>query len=163
MRVAVVSDIHSNLPALEAALEAASPYDGLWILGDSVGYGPYPNEVIERLRHEDARAVQGNHDAAVLGRIPTSTFNGMARAAVAWTRGAIAKSNADWLASRGAALVVQDEEMGRQLLPTILGLLEDRERLDGMADRARALARPDAARRLAKELVAMATDGPGAA
>jgi diadenosine tetraphosphatase ApaH/serine/threonine PP2A family protein phosphatase len=98
MRVAVLSDIHSNDPALEAALEAVRPFDQLWVLGDIVGYGPHPNEVVERLREAHAVAVQGNHDAAALGRIPTGTFNDLARAAVEWTAGVMTAANLDWLA-----------------------------------------------------------------
>ncbi len=98
MRVAVISDIHSNLPALEAVLDALGQRDALWVLGDIVGYGPYPDEVVERLRDEEAVAIQGNHDAAVLGRIPTGTFNDLARAAVAWTRETLQARNMDWLA-----------------------------------------------------------------
>jgi diadenosine tetraphosphatase ApaH/serine/threonine PP2A family protein phosphatase len=100
MRVAVLTDIHSNAPALEAALEAVGAFDELWVLGDMVGYGPHPNEVVERLRTLDAVAVQGNHDAAVLGRIPTGTFNDLARAAVAWTVEAMRQDNLDWLAEQ---------------------------------------------------------------
>lgn len=98
MRVAVLSDIHSNGPALEAALEAVGAFDQLWVLGDVVGYGPHPDLVVERLRDADAVAVQGNHDAAVLGRIPTGTFNDLARAAVAWTAETMKPANLDWLA-----------------------------------------------------------------
>jgi diadenosine tetraphosphatase ApaH/serine/threonine PP2A family protein phosphatase len=98
MRVAVLSDIHSNAPALEAALEAVGAFDQLWVLGDIVGYGPHPDAVVERLRDLDAVAVQGNHDAAVLGRIPTGTFNDLARAAVEWTAGKMLPANLDWLA-----------------------------------------------------------------
>ena len=98
MLVAVVSDIHSNLPALESTLDAIGEYDQLWVLGDIVGYGPHPDAVVERLRAEDAVAVQGNHDAAALGRIPTGTFNDLARAAVAWTAKTMKPENLDWLA-----------------------------------------------------------------
>lgn len=98
MRVAVLSDIHSNAPALEAALEAVGAFDQLWVLGDIVGYGPHPDAVVERLRELDAVAVQGNHDAAVLGRIPTGTFNDLARAAVTWTGETMKPENLDWLA-----------------------------------------------------------------
>ena len=98
MRVAVLSDIHSNAPALEAALEAVGAFDQLWVLGDCVGYGPHPDEVVQRLRELDAVAVQGNHDAAVLGRIPTGTFNDLARAAVEWTAEQMRPENLDWLA-----------------------------------------------------------------
>jgi UDP-N-acetylglucosamine--N-acetylmuramyl-(pentapeptide) pyrophosphoryl-undecaprenol N-acetylglucosamine transferase len=69
------------------------------------------------------------------------------------------KVNADWLASRGAAVVVQDEDMGEQLLPTIRALIEDRSGLERMAERALALARPEAAKRLAKLLLSLAAEG----
>lgn len=98
MRLAVLSDIHSNLPALEAVLEAIAPFDQLWVLGDIVGYGPHPDAVVERLRDEDALAVQGNHDAAALGRIPIGTFNDLAREAIEWTAAAMTEANLDWLA-----------------------------------------------------------------
>jgi diadenosine tetraphosphatase ApaH/serine/threonine PP2A family protein phosphatase len=98
MRVAVISDIHSNLPALEAVLEVLDAWDELWVLGDVVGYGPDPDAVVERLRAEGAVAVQGNHDAAVLGRIPTGTFNDLARAAVEWTARTMRRENLGWLA-----------------------------------------------------------------
>jgi len=98
MRLAVLSDIHSNGPALEAALEAVGAFDQLWVLGDIVGYGPHPDEVVERLRDLDVVAVQGNHDAAALGRIPTGTFNDLARAAVKWTAETMKPVNLDWLA-----------------------------------------------------------------
>ena len=100
MRVAVLTDIHANGPALEAALEAVGDVDQLWVLGDMVGYGPHPNEVVERLRGLDALAVQGNHDAAVLGRIPLGTFNGLARAAVQWTAESMTPENLAWLADQ---------------------------------------------------------------
>lgn len=108
MRVAVLSDIHSNLPALEAVLESIGPFDQLWVLGDSVGYGPDPDAVIDRLRDEDAVAVQGNHDAAVLGRIPTGTFNELARAAVEWTATTMRPENLDWLAEQPETRVAGD-------------------------------------------------------
>lgn len=98
MRLAVLSDIHSNLPALEAVLEAIAPFDQLWVLGDIVGYGPHPDGVVERLRDGDALAVLGNHDAAALGRIPTGAFNDLAREAIEWTATAMTDANLDWLA-----------------------------------------------------------------
>ena len=100
MRVAVLSDIHSNAHALEAVLDSIEPYDQLWVTGDVVGYGPDPDAVVARLRNEDAIAVQGNHDAATLGRIPTSTFNDMARAAVEWTAETMSASTREWLAAQ---------------------------------------------------------------
>jgi diadenosine tetraphosphatase ApaH/serine/threonine PP2A family protein phosphatase len=94
----VLSDIHSNLPALEAVLAAVGAVEGLWVLGDIVGYGGQPDEVVARLSDENAVAVQGNHDAAVLGRIPVETFNDLAREAVAWTTSTISSTTRSWLA-----------------------------------------------------------------
>jgi predicted phosphodiesterase len=111
MRIAVLSDIHSNAPALEAVLEAIAPYEQLWVTGDIVGYGPDPDAVVARLRQEDAIAVQGNHDAAAVGRIPTSTFNDMARAAVEWTTQTMADSTRSWLAEQPERRVEGDFTM----------------------------------------------------
>jgi predicted phosphodiesterase len=97
MRVAVVSDIHGNLAALDAVLSALAPYDALWQLGDIVGYGPQPDEVVARLRDESAVGVCGNHDAAAVGRIETSSFNEDARAAVLWTAKRIGGATSGWL------------------------------------------------------------------
>ena len=64
MRVAFFSDVHSNLPALEAVLDdiAAAGVDARYALGDLVGYAPWPNEVIERLKAEGIPGVMGNYD-----------------------------------------------------------------------------------------------------
>ena len=85
MRVAVLSDIHANLPALQAVLAAVGPVDAIWHLGDAVGYGPQPNEVVERLTREGAVGVRGNHDSAATGLIDADWFNEDARVAVEWT------------------------------------------------------------------------------
>jgi predicted phosphodiesterase len=108
MRLAVLSDIHSNAPALEAALEAVGDFDQLWVLGDIVGYGPHPDEVVERLRALEAVAVQGNHDAAVLGRIPVGAFNDLARAAVRWTAQEMRPQNLAWLGEQPESRVEGD-------------------------------------------------------
>jgi diadenosine tetraphosphatase ApaH/serine/threonine PP2A family protein phosphatase len=108
MRLAVLSDIHSNAPALEAALEAVGDFDQLWVLGDIVGYGPHPDEVVERLRTLEAVAVQGNHDAAVLGRIPVGAFNDLARAAVKWTAQEMRPQNLAWLGQQPESRVEGD-------------------------------------------------------
>ena len=87
MRLAVLSDVHSNRPALEAVLadvDRVAP-DGIWVAGDLVGYNPWPNEVLEILRGRKVRAIRGNHDRAVLGG-ETFAFNDLASAAVRWTR-----------------------------------------------------------------------------
>ncbi len=85
MRVAVLSDIHANRPALDAVLAALPEVDAIWQLGDVVGYGPHPIEVIARLSESGARGVRGNHDAAALGDLDTEWFNSDARRAVEWS------------------------------------------------------------------------------
>src|SRR3954469_2361532 len=97
MRIAVLSDIHGNLPALEAVLEALKPYDAVWQLGDICGYGPQPNEVVARLAQESATGVRGNHDAAALGDLDTDSFNDDARTAVEWTADRLETSTRKWL------------------------------------------------------------------
>jgi predicted phosphodiesterase len=88
MRVAVVSDIHSNLHALEAvlaAIEAEAP-DELWCLGDLVGYGPRPNECCATIAERATVCLAGNHDLAVRGTIELEEFGGEAAVAAKWTR-----------------------------------------------------------------------------
>jgi Predicted phosphoesterase len=88
MRVAVVSDIHSNLHALEAvlgAIEAEAP-DELWCLGDLVGYGPRPNECCALIADQADVCLAGNHDLGVLGTIDLVEFGGEAGIAARWTR-----------------------------------------------------------------------------
>jgi diadenosine tetraphosphatase ApaH/serine/threonine PP2A family protein phosphatase len=98
VRVLVLSDIHANVTALDAVLEAAGAVDAVWQLGDVVGYGPDPDEVVARLRTIGATGVRGNHDAAALGDLGTEWFNTYARAAIDWTRRTIAPETRDWLA-----------------------------------------------------------------
>jgi predicted phosphodiesterase len=99
MRIAVLSDIHGNLPALEAVLAALKPYDAIWELGDIVGYGPQPDEVVALLAAEGATGVRGNHDSAAIGLLDTDAFNDDARTAVEWTAERISPTTRDWLAA----------------------------------------------------------------
>ena len=85
MRVALLSDIHSNLEALEAVLGALPAVDQVLVLGDIVGYGPDPNAVIARLRSVKARGVLGNHDQAMFKPSMLDEFNPHAAAAARWT------------------------------------------------------------------------------
>lgn len=100
MRLALISDVHSNLPALETVLEAAEDAGAEAILhaGDVVGYNPFPNEVIELLRARGIRSIQGNHDRAALSG-DTSWFNPYAAQAIAWTRTRLSKASKSFLAS----------------------------------------------------------------
>ncbi len=88
MRIAIVSDVHANLPAFEAVLrhaEASGAVGALWCAGDTVGYGPHPNECIALLRRYDCRVVAGNHDLAACGKMGTEEFNEAAAQAAHWT------------------------------------------------------------------------------
>jgi len=87
VRLAVLADIHANLPALQAVLadvDRVGP-DGIWVAGDLVGYNPWPNEVLEILRERHVRAIRGNHDRAALGG-DSFAFNELAAEAIRWTR-----------------------------------------------------------------------------
>ncbi|HWC09158.1 MAG TPA: metallophosphoesterase family protein, partial [Solirubrobacterales bacterium] len=88
MRAAVLSDVHANLPALEAVLAAIerADVDQLWCLGDVVGYGADPEACTELVRERCNICLVGNHDLAVLDELDISSFSGTARAAVEWTR-----------------------------------------------------------------------------
>jgi diadenosine tetraphosphatase ApaH/serine/threonine PP2A family protein phosphatase len=100
MRIGIVSDVHANLPALDAVLAALGRIDALWQLGDVVGYGPHPDEVVARLREHVAIGVMGNHDAAAIGSVDTGYFNSAARRAIAWTAGRISPETRAWLESQ---------------------------------------------------------------
>ena len=100
MKIAIVSDIHANLAALQAVLadiDAVAPGAAIWHTGDIVGYNAEPNEVVALLRKRGAAGVMGNHDAAVLGELDVKWFNPAAAAAVKWTATHITPENATWL------------------------------------------------------------------
>src|SRR6185436_12407191 len=107
MRIAVLSDIHANLPALDSVLGHAGRVDGIWHLGDIVGYGPDPNGVIGRLREVGAVGVRGNHDAAACGGSEIDWFNPEARRAMEWTRDALSTDSVAWLAGLPERLDVE--------------------------------------------------------
>jgi predicted phosphodiesterase len=88
MRIAILSDIHANYHALEAALAAVDDegVDEIWCLGDTVGYGPRPNRCCSVVSERVALCLAGNHDLAVTGMLSVDEFNGDAAAAARWTR-----------------------------------------------------------------------------
>src|SRR5258705_11369958 len=91
-RYLVLSDIHSNLEALEAVLKASSKQkcDAVIVLGDLVGYGADPNAVVTRIRELKPEAVvRGNHDKVAAGLETAEEFNPMARTAALWTQRAL--------------------------------------------------------------------------
>jgi predicted phosphodiesterase len=97
VRILLLSDIHSNLEALEACLAAAPAYDVVVNLGDTVGYGANPNEVIARVRELGKVFVRGNHDKAVSGLMDLGEFNPAAGLATLWTRDQLTTENLQWL------------------------------------------------------------------
>jgi len=98
MRVLVISDLHANLTALEAVLADSGPVDATWCLGDVVGYGPDPNEVVERLRDlPNLSCILGNHDVAVLGQMDYAVFNTEARKSLLWQKKNVTPANLFYL------------------------------------------------------------------
>ena len=101
MRVAVISDVHANYHALEAVLEQidAARVDAVWCLGDTVGYGPQPNECCERVEARADRCLVGNHDLVALGELNVSDFNDEAAAAAVWTSSVLTPESRAFLES----------------------------------------------------------------
>lgn len=101
MRVAVISDVHGNLAALEATLDAidAEQPDELWCLGDLVGYGARPNECCARIATASDICLVGNHDLGVLGKIDIATFSPEAADAATWTVSILSEESRAYLGS----------------------------------------------------------------
>jgi diadenosine tetraphosphatase ApaH/serine/threonine PP2A family protein phosphatase len=99
MRVAILTDIHANLPALEAVLRAVDEagVDRRWCLGDVVGYGAQPDECARLVSERCDLSLVGNHDLAVTGEIETDVFSASAAAAVVWTRANSEPSTIEYL------------------------------------------------------------------
>jgi putative phosphoesterase len=97
LKVAVLADIHANLPALEAVLEDLPPVDARVICGDIVGYYPDADPVCDLLRGLDAHVIRGNHDAYVIGALaPAPEY--AAAYKTDWTRAHLSAVNLRWLA-----------------------------------------------------------------
>ena len=102
MRYAVISDIHSNLEALNAVFEflQSNPVDKIVSCGDLVGYGPDPKQCINKLRAlNNFSSVMGNHDAAVINKIDISNFNNDAKEAITINKNMLTKDELDYLNS----------------------------------------------------------------
>ncbi|MCU1283895.1 MAG: metallophosphoesterase [Acidobacteriales bacterium] len=99
MRILVISDIHGNIEALEASLAAAdaAKYDRVFNLGDVVGYGASPNEVVNKSRELGGIFVRGNHDKAASGITNAEDFNHIAALAAYWTRDNLTPENLMWV------------------------------------------------------------------
>jgi len=112
MRVAILTDIHANLPALEAVLAAIKEADveERWCLGDVVGYGAQPDQCTRLVRDRCELCLVGNHDLAVTGDISTEVFSASAAAAVEWTRSNSEPETVDFL--RKLSPKATDREVG---------------------------------------------------
>ena len=108
MLVAVVSDIHSNLSALQAVLSDLPAVDEVWCLGDIVGYGPDPNECLQTILGLKHLAIAGNHDWAAVGLADLRDFNADARAAALWTAAQLSEANKEIIRRLPRELAVGD-------------------------------------------------------
>jgi len=99
MRIAFISDIHSNLPALEAVLEDVKPrsIDKYYCLGDIIGYAAQPGECLKIMREIADEAVFGNHEYALLYPEHSKTFNSSARAGIEYSRKSLDADSMEWL------------------------------------------------------------------
>ncbi len=110
MRVLVISDLHANLNALDAVLADAGEVDATWCLGDVIGYGPDPNDVIERLRSlPNLTCILGNHDVAILGMMNLAVFNPEARKSLLWQAKSVSDDNLNFLQNLPQELVVREK------------------------------------------------------
>jgi len=106
--LALISDIHGNLPALKIVLEQIEDADFILCAGDLVGYNPWPNEVIWEIRRRNIPCIRGNHDRAVI-LDDYSYFNPYAAAAARWTRERLSSENMKYLISLKDSMVLDYE------------------------------------------------------
>jgi len=109
MKILVFSDVHANLTALETVLADAGAVDAYWFLGDLVGYGPDPVECVVRLQSlPNLTRVLGNHDAAVLGKMPLEWFNVEAQQVISWTQEQLSEDHLAFLANTPEQEVIEN-------------------------------------------------------
>jgi predicted phosphodiesterase len=110
VRYAIIADVHGNLPALRATIEAAdrAGADAYLCAGDLVGYGPHPNECVELLASLNAVCVAGNHDLMALGRLSDERCVRLARRSLAWTREVLSEPARRYLANLPIRRAVDD-------------------------------------------------------
>src|SRR3954462_10430843 len=110
MRIAVLSDIHGNIHALDAVLADVEREDvhAVWCLGDIVGYGADPNDCCERVREQADLVLAGNHDMAVTGDLSLEEFSSGAAIAARWTQEVLHPDHAAWLRGRAPAGETRD-------------------------------------------------------
>jgi predicted phosphodiesterase len=120
VRIALIADVHGNLPALDVALRElrADGFDRLLCAGDLVGYGPFPNECVTRIAEEGAVCVAGNHDLMAIGRLDDAHAGALARTTLEWTRGVLGADARGYLESLPftATLEAPSAELGRLVM-----------------------------------------------
>lgn len=111
MKIAILSDIHSNLEALESVLKEIDQVkpDRIFFLGDAVGYGPDPNACVEKIFDTSDKVIAGNHDHGVLGLTDIECFNPFARQAILWNRSILTRENTERLSSM--PLTAQEDDL----------------------------------------------------
>ena len=99
MLIAVLSDIHGNLPAFEEVLKKVEDLkvETLYCLGDTVGYGPFPNECVDLVRKHCSVVLKGNHDSGLIGETPLDDFNHYGVSAIQWSKTVVTKENCEYL------------------------------------------------------------------
>ena len=130
MRYGIISDIHGNLEAFEAAIESLKKesIDQLFCAGDVVGYGADPEECIEKTKSTASLIIGGNHDAAVVGLMDIDRFNESARIAIEWTRNNISEEGVRFLKDLGLAFKNRHIEL-------VHGTLQEPEEFHYMFDK----------------------------
>ena len=110
MKIAFVSDLHANLQAWRAVLSdiKSMRLDAIICLGDAVGYGPNPADVVASLAANASHCLLGNHDAALCDKIPTSSFTDEAAKVIEWTRGRVGKNVYRYLSGLPLTLAAGD-------------------------------------------------------
>ena len=103
MKIGVISDVHGNIHALWAVEKKLTELnvDEVWCLGDTVGYGAFPNQCVEWVRKNCSVVLLGNHELALLGYVDASLLNDYARVAIEWTKGVITEENIGFLKTLG--------------------------------------------------------------
>ncbi len=105
-KIALISDVHGNLPALESVLELLDRHSpDLWIcLGDLVGYGPFPSECISIVKERGMITVLGNHDAGVVGKLNLKHFRNPNRKLIEMSQSMLNEEQMEWLSNRPYSL-----------------------------------------------------------
>ena len=101
MRIGIISDVHANLPALEVVLKKLDELkaDALYCLGDTVGYGPFPNECLALVRDRCSVVLKGNHDSGLIGESPLTEFNQYGAQAILWSQKVVESDHVTFLKS----------------------------------------------------------------